>query len=224
MANNKIIASAFASGNGSNVENILHFAQKNPDRLKIPVIICDTPGAAVIEKAKAMGVPCEVVPVTKDGHASHQEARAAQENRVCEILAKYGVEWVFLAGYMQIVSSGFVGRFADPVLGVSRIVNIPPALLPSFPGRDSYIRAYNSGVKVAGVSLHFVDEGVDTGLLIGQKSFDRLCHESFDEFRARGMELEYALFREFLQSLIDDTLSIEVIPGTENRIVCLCGK
>ena len=222
--NTKIIGSAFASGNGSNAENIIHFARRHPDRIEIPVIICDTPGAGVIERAKALGVPCEVVPVTRDGYSTHQEARAAQEDRIFEILMKYGVDWVFLAGYMQIISSTFIGRFADPVLGVSRIVNIHPALLPSFPGRDSYIRAYNSGVKVAGVSLHFVDEGVDTGLLIGQKAFDRLCDEDFDAFRERGMKLEHALFAEFLQSLIDDSLSIDVIPGTDNRIVCMCGK
>lgn len=226
MANhkNKIIASAFASGSGSNAENIIRFAQENPEKIEIPVVICDTPGAAVIEKAKALGVPCEVVPVMREENMTHQEVRAAQEDKIYEILVKHGVEWVFLAGYMQIISAEFITRFADPVMGVSRIVNIHPALLPSFPGRDSYIRAYNSGVKVAGVSLHFVDAGVDTGLLIGQKSFERHCHESFDQFRARGMVLEYALFREFLQSLIDGTFSIESIPGTENRIVCLGGK
>lgn len=224
MANRKIIASAFASGAGSNAENIINFARENPDRLEIPVIICDTPGAAIIEKAKAMGVPCEVVAVTRVGHATHQEARAAQEERIYEILKGHGVEWVLLAGYMQIISGAFIERYADPVLGVSRIANIHPALLPSFPGYDSYIRAYNSGVKVAGVSMHFVDEGVDTGLLIGQKAFERRCGESFDEFRARGLALEHVLYREFLQSLIDDTLTIELIPGTDNRIVCMCGK
>ncbi len=223
-ANRKIIASAFASGNGSNAENIIRFAQENPGKIEIPVVICDVPGAPVIEKARALGVPCEVAPVVRGEFPTHQEARAAQEEKIWGILQEHGVEWVFLAGYMQIISASFIERFSDPVLGVSRIVNIHPSLLPSFPGRDSYQRAYNSGVKMAGVSLHFVDEGVDTGLLIGQKAFDRRCGESFEEFKARGMELEYALFREFLQNLIDGTMTIEVIPGTDNRIVCLCGK
>lgn len=224
MATSKIIGSAFASGAGTNAENIVRFAREHADRIEIPVIICDTPGAAIITKAKEMGIPCEVVPVVRDGHATHQEARIKQEARICEILQGYGVNWVFLAGYMQIVSGAFIERFADPALGISRIVNIHPSMLPSFPGYDSYIRAYNSGIKVAGVSLHFVDEGVDTGLLIGQKAFERYCGDSFEEFRARGMELEYALYREFLTSLIEGSLTIEMIPGTDNRIVCMCGK
>ncbi len=193
--NGKIICGAIlASGNGTNAENIIRFAQQNPDKIKIPVIICDQPGAAVIERAKKLNVPCIVIPGTK-------ATRAEQEKKILETLAAHNIEWVFLAGFMRLISPEFLARFADPALGVNRVVNIHPSLLPQFPGVDSYRRAYDAGVPVAGVTLHFVDNGVDTGPIIQQRKFERAANEDFESFRSRGMALEYEVYTSFLKRL-----------------------
>lgn len=198
LANNgKIICGAvLASGNGSNAENIIRFARQNPDKIKIPVIICDQPGAGIIERAKKLGVPCIVIPGTK-------ATRREQETKILETLAEHQIEWVFLAGYMRLVSAEFLARFADPTLGINRIVNIHPSLLPQFPGVDSYRRAYDAGVNLAGVTLHFVDNGIDTGPIIEQRKFERAANEDFETFRSRGMALEYEVYTSFLKRLTE---------------------
>ena len=183
-----------ASGSGSNAENIVRFAQQNPDKIKIPLIICDQPGAGVIERAKKLNVPCIVIPGTK-------ETRKEQEKKILETLAEHKVDWVFLAGYMRLISAEFLARFADATLGVNRIVNIHPSLLPAFPGIDSYRRAYDANVPVSGVTLHFVDNGVDTGPVIEQRKFTRLNNETFESFRDRGLALEYDVYTSFLKRL-----------------------
>src|SRR5580692_6989925 len=101
-----------ASGSGSNAENIIRFAQQNPDKIKIPLIICDQPDAGVIERAKKMNVPCIVIPGTK-------ATRGEQEKKILETLDAYKVEWVFLAGYMRLIGAEFLARFADAKLGVN---------------------------------------------------------------------------------------------------------
>lgn len=186
---NSIIRGAvFASGNGSNAENIIRFAQNNPGEISIPLVICDQPEAGVIDRAKKLGVPCFVVPGTR-------ATRDEQEKKILDILAAHGVTWVFLAGYMRILSASFLAHFPQ------RVVNIHPSLLPEFPGKDSYRRAYDAGVKASGVTLHFVDEGVDTGPVIAQRKFERVPGESFEDFRARGLALEYEVYTVFLKEL-----------------------
>ena len=206
MASNApIVAAVFASGNGSNAENILRFAQNSGGRLSIPLLICDKEGAGVLARAEKLGVPRAVIPVEGKG----REARRAQEDKILALLAKQGIKWAFLAGYMQIISPEFLKFFADETLGVNRVVNIHPSLLPQFPGKDGYGDAWNAGVKKSGVTLHYVDEGVDTGPVIAQKTFDRRDDDTLETFRARGMELEYQIYTEFLASLIAETAALK---------------
>ena len=211
---NIIRGAVFASGNGTNAENILRHAEKFPS-LQITLILTDQPYAGVIERAKKFTTSCEVVP-RKQGMD-----KAAHEGAIIDVLKKHHVDWVFLAGYMRILSPEFLRGFHDEKLGVNRVVNIHPSLLPAFPGADSYLQAYNAGVKIAGVTLHFVDEGVDTGPIILQRAFEREEEEPFDNFRARGMQLEYEIYAEFLKHLTDGDLSVAAIPGTDRKIVRL---
>jgi phosphoribosylglycinamide formyltransferase-1 len=186
--------------------------------IDIALVLTDQPKAGVIERAKKFGTPCEVI--AKPKGASKED----HEKAILDTLALNGVEWIFLAGYMRILSPAFLRKFYDDKLGVNRVVNIHPSLLPAFPGTDSYLQAYNTGVKIAGVTLHFVDESIDGGPIILQRSFDRDENEEFDEFRARGMRLEYEIYAEFLCHLIAGTWSVENIRGTNCRIVCLGKK
>ena len=202
-----IRAAILASGSGTNAENILSFEADN-GRLDIRCVICNKDGAGVIARAEKFGVPCHIVPVMRDGFDSFKQARLAQEEKVLALLQAEQVEWIFLAGYMQIISPAFLACFADADLGVNKVVNIHPSLLPQFPGKDGYGDAWRAGVKTSGVTLHYVDEGVDTGPVIAQRSFDRHDDDTFEDFRARGMALEYEVYREFLAVLISDDVPL----------------
>lgn len=193
MGNSKVTTIAIlASGNGTNAENIMRHAQKHADKLKIATVICNKAGAHVIERAKNCGVPCEVILRTGE--------KAAHEEAVLATLRKHNVEWVLLAGYMAILSPAFIAAYRG------RIVNIHPSLLPQFPGKDGYGDAFAANVPQSGVTLHYVDEGVDTGPIIAQKTFPREAGDTLDNFRARGFELEYQIYREFLDNLAEGTL------------------
>ncbi|HYD19504.1 MAG TPA: phosphoribosylglycinamide formyltransferase [Patescibacteria group bacterium] len=218
MAGNAPIKAAiFASGSGTNAENILRHCKEMPG-IDALLVLTDQPYAGVIERAKKFGTPCEVVARQKG--ATKEE----HENAILATLETSGVEWIFLAGYMRILSPAFLHKFYDEKLGVNRIVNIHPSLLPAFPGMDSYLQAYNAGVKIAGVTLHFVDETVDGGPIILQRAFERIENEEFESFRARGMQLEYEIYAEFLAHLIAGDWHIENIKGSDRRIVCLDRK
>jgi phosphoribosylglycinamide formyltransferase 1 len=209
-----IRAAIFASGGGTNAENILRHCEKFPG-IQVPVIVTDQPYAGVIERAKKFNIPCDVVP------RAQGMDKKAHEQGILEALGRHGVEWLFLAGYMRILSPEFLSRFHDDKLGINRVVNIHPSLLPAFPGADAYLQAFNAGVKIAGVTLHFVDEGVDTGPIILQRAFERQEEESFDIFRARGMQLEYEIYAEFLAHLVEGNWSVGSIPGSARKIICL---
>ena len=114
----------------------------------------DKPEARALERAAAAGVEAAVFP--REGYASRAERDAA----MAEWIESRGADLVALAGYMQLLSGPFVERFRN------RVVNVHPALLPDFPGLDAIGRALEAGVEVTGVSVHFVDEGVDTGPVI----------------------------------------------------------
>lgn len=182
-----VVVAVLASGNGSNAENILRHAQQYKGKLSVPLVICNVPGAFVIQRTQSLGVHCEVIP--------RSGAKDAHEREVLRVLKENKVEWVLLAGYMAILSPAFISAYRG------RIVNIHPSLLPQFPGKDGYGDAFKADVKESGVTLHYVDEGVDTGPVIGQKTFPRLPDDTLETFRARGLELEYQLYREFIDKL-----------------------
>ncbi len=118
----------------------------------------DKPGATALERAASAGIETAVFA------AGDYPDRAARDEAMAGWIEGRGAELVVLAGYMQLLSEGFVGRFRH------RIVNVHPALLPSFPGLDPIGQALDHGVWVTGVSVHFVDEGVDSGPIILQRS------------------------------------------------------
>lgn len=189
-----IRAAILASGNGSNAENIVRHAAKYPDKINIVSIITDNPEAGVIARAHALGIPCKVF--AKTG------SRAAHEEAILSHLRVLAVNWVFLAGYMRILSAGFISAFPP-----DHVVNIHPSLLPAFPGRNAYEEAFQAGVVTSGITLHCVDVGIDTGRPILQASFPRQADDTLATFRARGMEIEYQLYRMFIDDLVKKAAS-----------------
>ena len=148
-----------ASGEGSNLQAIL---DRLHDREGVEVVAVgsDKPGARALARAAAAGVPARAFPV-----AEHAD-RHARDAAMADWLAGAGVELVVLAGYMQLVDPAFLRRFPQ------RVINVHPALLPAFPGIGSVEQAVAYGVKVFGVTVHFVDEGVDSGPVIAQRALE----------------------------------------------------
>ena len=123
------------------------------------------------------------------------ETRAAAESRLLEHMAEYPFDLLVLAGFMRILTPYFIDRVnTDPEK--PRIMNIHPALLPSFPGTDGYGDTFRYGCKVGGCTVHFVDYGEDSGPIIGQKAFEILPEDTIDDVRKRGLRLEWELYPE----------------------------
>jgi phosphoribosylglycinamide formyltransferase-1 len=145
-----------ASGNGTNLQAILD-SLHGREGVEVVGVGSDKPEARALERAHGAGVETAAFP---RGDYPEREARDAA---IAEWIEARGADLVALAGYMQLLSPAFVARFRN------RVVNVHPALLPSFPGLDAIGQALAAGVEVTGVTVHFVDEGVDTGPAILQR-------------------------------------------------------
>jgi phosphoribosylglycinamide formyltransferase-1 len=147
-----------ASGAGTNLQALLDTVHGR--EVEVVAVASDKAGARALERAAAAGVPTRVF--ERDAFAD----RAARDAAMADWLDSLGVELVILAGYMALLDAGFIARFRD------RIVNVHPALLPAFPGVRSVEQAVEYGVRVFGVTVHLVDEGIDTGPIILQGSVE----------------------------------------------------
>ena len=142
-----------ASGSGTNLQVLL-----DREDIDVVAVASDKPGSRALERAA--GVPARAFP-----RAEHEDRRA-RDLAMADWLAEHGVELVVSAGYMQLLSPEFLQRFPD------RVINVHPALLPAFPGLDGIADAVDYGVKVAGVTVHLVDEGIDSGAILLQAAID----------------------------------------------------
>jgi phosphoribosylglycinamide formyltransferase-1 len=157
MSNFKLVV--LASGTGSNLQAILDRIHMR-EGIEVIGVGSDKPGAPVIERARAARIAVGLFP--REDFADRAERDAA----MADWIEERGADLIVLAGYMQLLSGAFVERFRN------RIVNVHPALLPAFPGLDAIGQALTAGVETTGVTVHFVDEGVDTGPTILQREVD----------------------------------------------------
>lgn len=133
--------------------------------------------------------------------------RAIAENALLRHMAAYPFDLLVLAGFMRILTPYFIDRVnTNP--SRPRIMNIHPALLPSFPGADGYGDTYRYGCKVGGCTVHFVDYGEDTGPVIGQKAFEITPEDTIDTVREKGLKLEWQLYPECIQLFAEGRLSV----------------
>ena len=144
-----------ASGSGTNLQALL-----DAEDIDVVAVASDKPGVRALERAAAAGVVTGVFP------GADYADRVARDEAMAGWLADQGVELVVTAGYLQLLRPAFLQRFPD------RVLNVHPALLPAFPGLDGIADAVDYGVKVAGVTVHLVDEGVDTGPILLQAAID----------------------------------------------------
>ena len=172
-----------ASGAGTNLQALLDRVHGH-DGIEVAAVASDKPSARALERAREAGVPTAVFPLSEYGD------RPERDSHLAGWLASQGAELVVLAGYMQLLSPGFLARFSQ------RVINVHPALLPAFPGLNAIEQAFEYGVKVFGVTVHFVDQGVDTGPVILQRAVELPAARSPQEIRERLQAVEHELLPE----------------------------
>jgi phosphoribosylglycinamide formyltransferase 1 len=185
-----------ASGSGTNLQAILDQLHGR-EGIEVVAVASDKPGARALDRATDAGIPAEVFPA--EGH-DHREAR---DSAIGDWLDSIGVDLVVLAGYMQLLSPGFVERFPN------RIVNVHPALLPSFPGLDAIGQALAHGVKITGITIHFVDAGVDSGPIIVQRPVSVPPDGDRDALEATIHATEHELYPEAIRMIAAGRVSVE---------------
>jgi phosphoribosylglycinamide formyltransferase-1 len=185
-----------ASGSGSNLQAILDTLHGR-DGVEVVGVGSDKPEARALERARGAGVETGAFP---RGDFADREARDAAMGEWIEGL---GADLVVLAGYMQLLSPGFVGRFRN------RIVNVHPALLPDFPGLDAIGQALDAGVETTGVTVHFVDEGVDTGPTIVQREVPVPAGRDRTELEEAIHATEHELYPEAIRMIARGAVRID---------------
>lgn len=183
----------FASGTGSNYDAIQKAIQIGDLACEIALLVTDTPTAKVIDKARRNGTPYFVF------DPKEYAGKAAFEREIVEQLRQSEAEWIVLAGYMRLIGSTLL----QPYQG--RIINIHPSLLPSFPGLDAIGQAFQAGVKITGVTIHFVDEGMDTGKIIAQEALSVKTDMTEIDLQEQIQAIEHKLYPQTIQQVISQT-------------------
>lgn len=183
----------FASGSGTNFENIIHHINsKEINHAICKVLIVDKPQAKVLDRAKRLGIPSKLVPF-KDFPSKFE-----YEEEILRILKEYHIDLIVLAGYMRIISPVLLNEFHK------RIINLHPAYLPAFPGKQSILDAFEAKVPFTGVTVHYIDEGIDTGEIIRQEKVMIDPSWSLETLEEHIHALEYKLFPQVIQQVCED--------------------
>jgi len=184
------------SGRGSNFDAIARNVQAGKIPAEIAVVVSNKQDAAGLERAHAMGLETRFIP-------SKGKEREAFDREVVAVLKEFQVDLVCLAGFMRILSPYFIWEFPR------RILNIHPALLPSFPGEDAQRQALEHGVKFTGCTVHLVDEGTDTGPIVCQAVVPVLDDDTVETLSARILKEEHRIYSEAIGLLLEDKLRID---------------
>lgn len=187
----------FASGRGSNAQALYEAMKRGDIKGTLDVVVSDYEDAPVLHKAAAWHVP--TIAVVRNQY----ESKEAFERALLEAIKPYQVDGVVLAGYMRLLGPTFIEAYEH------RILNIHPALLPSFPGLHAQRQAIEAGVKISGCTVHFVDSGMDSGPIIMQNTVPVLPTDTEDTLAARLLPIEHRTYQEALALFCEDKLVIK---------------
>jgi len=185
------------SGRGSNLQAIIDSIESGCLKARITAVISDVWNAPALERAKKHGINTFFI----DPKKFHSKELYNEE--ILNILKDHGVELVLLAGYMRILGAGLLSSYRN------RIMNIHPALLPAFPGLHAQQQAFDHGVKVAGCTVHFVDEVLDGGPIILQRCVEVRENDTADTLADRILEQEHKIYPEAVKLFLENRLRIE---------------
>ena len=182
MTNKSGVLGVLASGRGSDLQSIIDAIASGDLVAKIGVVITDKPEAKALERAEKAGIPAVCI------DRKQYQSRETFEQELVKQLKKYNVSLVILAGFMRILSPYFVNEFK------SSILNIHPSLLPAFPGAHAHRDVLAYGAKISGCTVHFVDEGMDSGPIIMQSAVSVLDDDTEETLAARVLEQEHIIY------------------------------
>ena len=186
-----------ASGGGTNLQAILDQLHGGEEGIEVVGVGSDKQGVMALERASKAGVETAVFPTAEYGD------RGARDRALGDWIEGTGADLVVLAGYMQLLSPEFVARFRN------RVINVHPALLPAFPGIDAVQQAIDHGSKITGVTVHFVDEGVDSGPIIMQRPVPVAASRDWDETEKAIHATEHALLPETIRLIAAGRVRID---------------
>jgi phosphoribosylglycinamide formyltransferase-1 len=184
------------SGRGSNFLALHRAIEREEIPARIVAVVSNVAEAPGLAKARELGLAAHAVP-----HGDFED-RQSHEAAVLEILGTVEADWICLAGYMRLLSSGFLAAYPR------RIVNIHPSLLPAFPGLHAHRQALEHGVKVSGCTVHLVDEGLDSGPIIVQRTVPVIEGDTEETLSARILEQEHRAYPEALARLLTEPWEI----------------
>ena len=196
-----------ASGRGSNFQSIIDSIDSGYLYAKVELLITDNPEAFAIERARKSRIPFKIM------EPSHYPDRDSYYSAIAEELKKRGVELVILAGFMRVVKKPLIDAYP------MRIMNIHPALLPSFPGLHGQRQAVEYGVKISGCTVHFVDEGVDTGPIIVQAAVPVYHDDTEESLSERILMEEHKIYPYAIKLFIEGRLKVD-----DRRVIILDKK
>lgn len=192
MLSAKVKLAVFASGSGSNYQAIDQSIRAGELDAEIVLLVCDQPNAKVISRARQNNLPVFLF------NPNDYQDKAEFEEEIVSELKAYQVDWIILAGYMRLVGATLLSQYQG------RMINIHPSLLPAFPGLDAIGQALEAGVKVSGVTIHYIDSGMDTGEIIAQKAVTVENEMTHDELQTAIQHVEHELYPRTIQQLISE--------------------
>jgi len=184
------------SGRGSNLQALIEEARAGRLGGEVGVVVSNVEGAPALDKARAAGVPA----VVRDHRG---KTREEHDRAVLHVLQDHGAQLVCLAGYMRLLSPAFLGALPH------RVVNIHPSLLPAFPGLEAQRQAWEYGVKVAGATVHLVEEALDAGPIVMQEAVSVRPDDTADSLAARILEAEHRLYPRAVRLLLGGRWHLE---------------
>ncbi len=193
----KLTIGVLASGSGTNLQAIIDATEAGRIDADIRAVISDVPEARALDRARKHGIPA--IAIERKQFVSKSDF----ENEIVSALKGHGVELVCLAGYMRIIGKTVLSTFPG------RIINIHPALLPSFPGLEGQRQTFDYGAKVAGCSAHFVDELTDHGPIIKQAAVEVREDDTVETLKERILTEEHRIYPEAIQLYAEDRLTVE---------------
>ncbi len=191
------ILGILASGRGSNLQSIIESIRSEKLPARVGVVVSDKPDANALKRAAELSLPA--ICVDRKQYPSQQEF----EQEIIKQLQLHQIDLVVLAGFMRILSPFFVHAFAN------RIMNIHPSLLPAFPGKNAQEQAIRYGAKISGCTVHFVDEGMDSGPIILQQAVPVLPEDTPESLAARILEQEHQIYPQAIKFYVENKLRIE---------------
>ena len=195
----KMMIGILGSGKGTNCQAIIDAIEAGKLNAKVGCVISDVEDAYILTRARNHNIPAEYI----SGAPFKTKLDGEAEQKYIATLQRYNVEVVALAGFMRMIKRNMLNAFP------SRIINIHPSLLPAFPGIESWKQALQYGAKITGCTVHFVDEGMDTGPIILQEAVPILDNDTPETLHARIQQVEHKLYPQALQLLAEGRLRIE---------------